>query len=308
MNVLHLLVVAVAALLSQDAQQLDWRVAVTPDTVNVGTPFDVTLRVRAPAGTEIRFPAGPDSTAVARLLDPVSVTSSDSAGVVVRTAVYRLAAWDVGRHPITLGQLVVMTADGERSIPIAPPEVTVATVLPADSAARVPKPARGVFGMPVPIWFPWLPLALLAICLIAIFRWWWRRRVVAVSAPGVFALDRAQREFKRIESLRLIEAGERGRYVVLMVDALRDFLASRFGLAMGSLTSTELINVLSRDERVPVSRIGPLLHDADLIKFAQREVNSATALRFGREAVAIAQAIGNAPAAAQPVHDREDAA
>ena len=38
----------------------------------------------------------------------------------------------------------------------------------------------------------------------------------------------AKAEFQRIEALGLLDAGERGRYVALMIDVLRDYLAARY--------------------------------------------------------------------------------
>ena len=62
---------------------------------------------------------------------------------------------------------------------------------------------------------------------------------------GKGALADAKRDFARIDELALIDAGERGRYVALNVDVLREYLAARIPEAALSLTSTELLAVLA---------------------------------------------------------------
>lgn len=71
-------------------------VTVRPDTVTVGEPFTVLVRVRAPLGSAIAFPDGPDSGAVVEAVDPRTVRSAADSGAVDVTAAYRLVAWDTG--------------------------------------------------------------------------------------------------------------------------------------------------------------------------------------------------------------------
>src|SRR5687767_3908563 len=113
--------------------------SVAPDTVTVGDPIVVQLRVQAPVGAAVTFPEGPDSAATVALLDPRRVTkqpAADAAGFEDHLAVYRLAAWDVGAQPIPLGDVVVRVGAAERRVPVGALGVFVRSVLPADSALR----------------------------------------------------------------------------------------------------------------------------------------------------------------------------
>jgi hypothetical protein len=96
--------------------------------------------------------------------------------------------------------------------------------------------------------------------------------------------ERAVAEFQRIEALGLLDAGERGRYVTLTVEVLRDYLAARYAEADLSLTSTELQRTVRPFPHVPTDRLTRLLTDADLIKFARRPVSTERAREIGREA------------------------
>ena len=311
MHVLTGVALMLQAAAGQPAVQPQVAVSVRPDTVTVGQPITVLIRIQAPAGSTIEFPAGPDSGAVVELLETRVVSnfggdSAANANVVDQVARYRLAAWNVGSQPIELGVATVTTGGEANEFPVAVGEIFVQSVLPADSAQRVPKPARDLFAPRAAWWWPWLPI-LAAVALAAALFWWWRRRrrQRAQAAVQLDPYDLAEREFARIEALGLLEAGERGRFVALMVEVMRDYLASRVVTAHPSLTSTELIDVMRSTPVVPVERLSPVLNETDLIKFAKRPVSAERAREIAREARAIVKDIGRAPAT--PVAEKEAA-
>jgi len=279
-------------------------VGIEPDTVRIGDPFLVQIGIRAPLGATIAFPPPPDSTGAVQGLDPVRVETRPDSGGAVQWGYYRVAAWDVGDQPITLGDVVVTVGGRSRRIPIAGRKVFVASVLPADTAQRVPKLPRPLYEFAAPMWWLWLALATLAVAILLLF-WWWRRRKRGrpIAVPDPFA--RAEREFARIEALRLIEAGERGRYVTLVVEVLRDYLATRYARAPLSLTSTELLMALRGERAVPNDRLMRVLNETDLIKFARRAVTAERAQEIGRETRAI---VAQEHAASRPPEPVEKAA
>jgi len=280
-------------------------VTVAPDTVRVGDPFRVTIGVRAPRGATIEFAKAMDSSATVQSLDPVVVRTSADTTAVEQYADYRVAAWDVGSQPIRVADVVVRLNGAERRLPIAGNAVFVRSILPADSAQRVPKPPRALFEFTQ---FPWWLWALIAAAVVAIglLLWWWiRRRRRPKPAIVVDPFTRAESEFQRIEALALLEAGERGRYVTLMIEVLRDYLAARYAEAALSLTSTELQRSVVALPFVPQERLTRLLTEADLIKFARRPVSSERARELGREARAI---VGLEHKASQPATEQKAAA
>src|SRR4029078_6553293 len=110
-----------------------------------------------------------------------------------------LAVGDVGRRPSRLGDVVVQSDDGDRRGALDLPVLFVRSVLPADSALRVPKPVRDLLAVrsalpshkrvrcvravrpPIPWW--WWALAALAALLIGLGIWWWRRRRRRAAGP-----------------------------------------------------------------------------------------------------------------------------
>jgi hypothetical protein len=247
-------------------------VVVRPETVTVGDRFTVQVRVRAPRGSVVTFPEGPDSGATVEATDPRVVQRAADGTAEDLTATYHLVAWDTGAVALGLGDVVVAGTAG-RAIPLAASRIVVASVLPPDTALHVPKPPRDIVAARPPLW-PWIVLALLVLALIALLAWWlWRRRRRGRAAgPGVDPYEVAEREFARIEGLGLLEAGERGRFVALVVEVLRDYLAARLPDAALSLTSAELVRALRARPEVPAQRLASLLYEADLVKFARRPV------------------------------------
>lgn len=272
-------------------------VVVEPQSVTVGDPFRVVVRVRAPRGSVIEFPQSVDSGLKVESLDPVSVQPGRDTSTVEQTAMYRMAAWDIGKLPIHFADIVVRQGDEVRRLPFdASTTVEVTSVLPADSAQRVPKAPRALFEFGPP-WWLWLLVALLAIGIIALL-WWLRRRRRMPAPPLLDAYALAQRAFARVEALELVASGERGQYVALTSDVLRDYLAREIENARSSFTTGELLSALRGDRRVPLTRLAALLHEVDLVKFAGAPVTADRARACGDESRAIVENVHTAVVAA----------
>ena len=267
-------------------------VVVQPESVTVGDPFRVIIRVRAPRGTVLEFPRGPDSSAQVEALDRLSLAPGADTSVVEQTATYRMAAWDVGRLPIRFPDILARTGRLERRIAVGDLAIHVLTVLPVDSTERVAKPVRAPFEFGVPWWY-WLIVALVAAILGVLFWWWWRRRARAPVAQRDPYAD-ALREFDHIESLGLVAAGEGGHYLALCADVLRSYLARVTPAARSALTTSELNLALRGSSTVPTLRLVRALHDIDLVKFARQPASPERATALGAECRAIVMAVHQA--------------
>jgi len=256
------------------------------DTVTVGDVVRLTVRVRAPLGSTVNFPTGLDSLAPVQALEPPAVRDGADSTVVDRIATYRLSPWDIGRQPIRLGDVVVQSDDGDRRVGLTLPTLFVRSVLPADSALRVPKPARALLGVRAPVPWWWWALAALAALAIGLLVWWWfRRRRVARPTGDPFA--DAEAAFVRVERLRLVEAGEPGRHAALMTDVVRRYLAARHEAATLAHTSGELLATVRGVPTVPVERLHRLFDEVDPVKFAAAPLATQRARELGEEAKAI---------------------
>ncbi|MEO6527459.1 MAG: DUF4381 family protein [Gemmatimonadaceae bacterium] len=268
------------------------------DTVTVGDVVRLTIRVRAPLGATVNFPTAVDSLGAVQALEPPVVRDGADSSAVDRIATYRVAAWDVGGQPIRLGDVIVQADDGERRVALALPTLFVKSVLPADSALRVPKPARPLLDVRAPIPWWWWALAALAALLIGLGVWWWSRRRRGVAAPTGDPFGDAEAAFTRIERLRLPEAGEPGRHAALMADVLRRYLADRHQAASLANTSGELLSAVRGIGSIPFDRLRRLLDEVDPVKFAAAPLAPASARALGDEAKAIVREERDASAAA----------
>lgn len=258
------------------------------DSVTVGDVVRLTVRVRGPRNAIINFPAAVDSLGPVQSLGPPDVRDgADSIEAADRIAVYRLAAWDVGSLRIRLGDVLVQTDDDERRVALPLPTLFVRSVLPADTAQRVPKPARDLLESRVPLpWWWWVAAAIAALVLGFGLWWWLRRRRRARGFTGDPFAD-AEIEFERVERLRLVDAGEPGRHAALMTDVARRYLARRFEHASLANTSGELLAALRGVPTLPHERLERLLAPVDRIKFAAAPVAGADARALGAEARAV---------------------
>jgi hypothetical protein len=257
--------------------QMGYRVS--PDTVIIGQQFDLFVKVLAPKGVRFEFPAGPD-TATQNGVRPIELRGEKLVSMLGDTAValYHLVAWDIGVQPLRMPDVRVTFGKEERRPALGGASVFVKSVLPADTALRVPKPPRPPIILPVFNWWPWI--ALLAAIIAAVLLWWaWRRYRNRPKAP-VDPYVRAQRELDRIEKLRLIEEGRPALYLALVIDVAREYLAARVQGVRRSDTTTELLRAMQPRDGVE-AELPALLERADMVKFAKAEVASEEARAGG---------------------------
>ncbi len=261
------------------------------DTVTVGEQFIAVIRVRVPREASVVFPqadtsAAMPTTATSIVGVPV-VQSIDDSTTVTMSAAYRLTAWDVGQQPLGLRDIVVVAGSDTGYVSLAGRTVFVRSVLPADTLLHVPKPPRELFGIAV---FDWTPLLTAALVIAAaMLAWrifiWYRRRSRQLDPYGV-----AEREFARIEGMKLIASGQPGQHAALMSDVLRDYLAARVNGIERSHTSSELL-ANAHEIESGSQGLGELLWRTDLVKFANHPVDDMEAERLGASAREITRAV-----------------
>lgn len=267
---------------------------ITPERPGIGEPISIELRVRAPVGSEIRFPALPDSSEVVEPLDPRAIRDASTASVLDRTAIYRLIAWDTGQRVVRFGDITVSRDGAETRYPVRLPTLQVRSVLPADTAKRVPREARALIAVPGG-WWRWV-IALVVLGVLAWFSWRaWRRHRLARAAQGPDAAVLADEGFAHAARLGLVEAGEHGRFALTHVDVMRRYLAARFPQAGPSRTAREVADALvGADFPILPERVADLLLRTEPIAFARSVVSADEARAIASEARAIVRDVETA--------------
>jgi hypothetical protein len=258
-------------------------VEVQPLTVAVGEPFTVRVRVRAAAGTLIRFPAVPDSAGGVEAVDPRAIADNSTRTVFDQTATYRFIAWEPGRRDVPLGDVRWEQARTMHTLPVGRLRVEVTTLLPADTAELVPRAARAPLD-PVPAWWRWALGAAGVLAIAWMSRRAWRTRRTAGAAP-LDAYADAQAGFAAVDALALVEAGEPGRAVLGYADVMRAYLTRRFPRASDGLITAEYVTALA-DSALPIrpEEVAEVLEAADAVKFAAAAVDAERVAHVARDA------------------------
>lgn len=262
---------------------------VTPEAPAIGDPITIELRVRAPVGADVRFPVLPDTGTRIEPLDPRAIRDASTAEGVDRTAIYRLIAWDTGAVALTLSDVVVSRDGREQRYPVQLGALTIRSVLPVDSALRVPKPAADALDAPSLRWRLWLGLAVLLALLLASYRRWRRWQRERADAPPD-AIGAARAAFAHARALNLLEAGEPGRHLLAHIGVMRRYLAERWPVAAADLTAQELAHALPRgDFPILPDRVVALVTRGEAVAFARARIENSEAQRLGVEAVAVVE-------------------
>jgi len=237
--------------------------AVEPDTVRVGETFQLGLWVDLPESAEVRFPAVLSLPDELEQRGAVDIRKEDD-GRSWR-AYYTLSAWKADSIAIPPVEATV-NPEGDQAFPITlvAPEVTVASVLPADEEDLELREARGFLRIQA---FPWWILLVLA-ALAALAWWLWRRRNAPEPLVRLGPGEMALRDFERLRGDWRAGEVTPGRFYDRYELALRRYAGatrtwspslSLMGLGRGA----GLLAALKRSVIVRFARVRPRAGDAD---------------------------------------------
>ena len=270
--------VLLSALLAASAAAQEARVAISPDTGSVGTVFRVIVRLEGAGAASVQLP---DTLALAAPLENAARKREvpDTTGAGVKTAIYSVTSWKPGTHALPPLAITLQGAEGGNETALRLPTLYVRSVLPPDTSGIEPRPAKAVIGPNWVLW-PFILLAVLLIAALAFAIWWWYRKRRARGSilpvePGLSPRERALRELDAANALR----GDSKAFYSQVSAALRGYLAALDPAWSADLTTSEL-TLRTRVAAADTARIERLLHDADLVKFARRNVEPGEADAF----------------------------
>ncbi len=258
-------------------------VEVSPALVRVGDPVELVLCVRAAGAAAIRIEPLPVEAGELLLEELGSQEGVDLLGARVLRRRYRVIPFAVGRRALPAAAVSVVAADGsalEASTPAL--ELRVLSVAPGESgpeaivSLKPPLPRPGE-GRGEALW-PWLVLAGLVLAVGAATTLLLLRRTPR-SLKELMLLTPAERALRELEELansRLLLWGQVKQYYSALADSVRRYLALRFRITALEMTSSELLESLSRLDggagaAFVVPQLQPLLETCDLVKFARLE-------------------------------------
>lgn len=266
--------IAVPSAAAQDQPPFRTRVSLglEPDTVTVGDPFRVAVRVDAPAGTSVAFGDVPEDDAL-QPLGPTRILS-DTPRPGMNTAVYPLVAWRTGTilAPVILVQ-VAAPDEEPQTFRVSLPLPSVRSVLPADTAGVEPRGAKDILASEdvLPGWLLLALVLLLLLAAAAVWRWAAFGRTPHPAEPPLRPREKALAELERARSLGLVEAGDWKGFFSLVSGALRNYLVAVSPRLGADLTTGEITNAVQQEPVEPdaVAALEQVLRAADLVKFAR---------------------------------------
>lgn len=262
---------------------------VTPEAPAIGEPITVELRVRAPRGSEIRFPVLADTGTRIEPLDPRAIRNTPNPDQLDRTAVYRLIAWDTGSVDLAFSDIIVLRDGAEQRFPVRFETVRIRSLLPADTAQRVPRDSRAPLDVSSMPWRWWVAAA---VVLMLAF-WGWRRRKhrgAPSGPPDPGAAVRARAAFAHLRALDLLTAGEPGRHALAHVGVARRFIGERWPALPVPLTAQELEAKLPEiDFPILPERLITLARRSEALAYAAASITASDAERMAVDAVAIVE-------------------
>lgn len=272
-----LLAAAALALLQLQADPPRVATGVQPDTVTVGDRFRSYVRLRVPPGARVQFDPIPPGDPLQQVDSVRVLAERGSFG-----AAYPLVAWTPGVSPATSATLRVTLPDGRSAryrVALRLPHVR--SVLPADSSALRPKPAKGLLSEPrggSP--WRWALIALAAAAGLAALVWRARRPRRATPPPDPRAV--ALQELDRLRARAPVGGSEVAPLYTEVVRVLRGYLAALDPRWGEDRSGEELVRGLAT-AGVPhdaVRQLAELLRGADPVRFGGAAATAAEASRF----------------------------
>jgi hypothetical protein len=281
---LALFAAPLCALAQSDPRQAIVSTTVSADTVSLGEPFTVRVRVRAPKVATIVFPEVPGAANGVDPVDPRSIEEGPTGDFLDRTAVYSFVAWDVGARAPVFDPVRISIAGREAACGVGATGVFVRSLLPADSS-EAPRDSRAPVHIPGNLWQYLLAGGL--VFGVILYLIWLRRqkRLEATEDAAPEPWIQAREAFSRLEALQLAESGEPGRHVIAHVDVLRTYIERRFPTVNSTLDAPSAASAMSQvDFPLPVHKVAELLERDASLRFAQSPVAVEEAVTLAAQA------------------------
>jgi len=277
-----LILLAILPVSAQFSGNIDVSLKSAADTITVGDPITLTLRVIAPTEDTVGIPQL-DATwgdfEIRHQSAPVTTPNDDGTATTEQTIIGTL--FDVGAFSTPNWKITLTGASGnstKRAVPQA--SITVRSVLTdAKPTLRDLKPQAD---LPVPSPLPWVLAAIIAAALVFfagrwLWRWWQKHRPTPAEPVPVPEIDPrpaheiALAELTRIKALDLPGQGRLKQHYTLVSDCLRQYLENRYGIPALEHTTTEVKASLrhAKVDRATVHQFITLFDQSDLVKFAR---------------------------------------
>jgi len=255
------------------------------DTITVGDPIRLTVRLEAQAGENAALPVIDDERIAPFEILEVSPIQEETAGGVRRVSrAYRITAFRTGAHEIPSFR---SDAGGEASAPI--PVAVLSIGIDPSGEIRDVKPPIAFGRGPLVYVLPALLLLLAAAAALFVLR---LRKRKKIPAPVLGPVDLrpahviAAERIGRLESEHAASAGVPRAFYFKLSSIVREYLDRRFALPAPERTTREILREIRKESIEPETTglLRALFLRCDLVKFRGNEPPRAEAENALREA------------------------
>lgn len=279
--------------------------SVSPTTGTVGDKLKLELTAQVPTDGRVDalMPDEEETTWTIEGKPVVSPAAAVSGNLKAEKYTYTIVPFATGRLTVPRVAFTYTAADGATSNTVLSEAlwVDISSVLPATGEAAL-HDVPGPLPVPLPKSFIWYVAAAVAVLLLIIGFFIWRRYAKRLRnmLGGYLRPDElALKEISQLEEERLIEQKKVKEFYTRLADSLRHYVAAAYGIHATDLTSTEMLRELddlaaavpysqSQNYKQAVARLTELLTEADLVKFARLVPEASQcrrAMQAGRDVV-----------------------
>ncbi len=300
-HLLTVLLLTLAFLTCRAQDDAALRSRLSRDSILIGDQIEWTLDLQLAPGEAARIskPGTEPVPGVEALGEMAFDTLSAKNGTTGLRGHVTLTSFDSGSYNLPPLYVLLARADGSvDTLEYAGPHLEVTTI-PIDTATFQPYDIKGQIRYPLTFRevIPWAGLALLVAALIWLLVRWIRLRrqnrdffgkPVVKDPPHIVAL----RSLEKTRAQKLWQAGKQKQFYTQVTDALRQYIADRYGVAALEQTSAEMFRDLQDKEIDPAltAQLKDLFTTADFVKFAKHTASDTenenaipTAIRFVNE-------------------------
>lgn len=260
------------------------RTVLTPETVRLGDPFELTLSVDSEDGIEVEMPPFGEALGRLTIVDFTprqERTEVDGVQRIVHSQSY-------GLQPNRSGEVVIpalrvgyrVDSDGDwQEVLTEQIPVSVTSILPTDGDL-VYQSARVRLGE-LPVEQPWIPWAFggVVLCMgVGLGVWWMRRRTVLESTLSAY--EQASYDLKKLhDQLSTVQEDDLDAVYAGLSSVLRAYLEGRFGVSALEQTTEELRQSLPVElqfhravlSEADIESMLVFLSQCDAVKFAGQQ-------------------------------------
>ncbi len=249
--------------------------------IMIGDQIGLNLALKVPEGTQVLWPALPDTLVPNVEIIKRGITDSTrNNNVLILKRRLVITSFDSGYFNITPLKFQVRLPGSNSVDTVATQDLFLQVYTPQVDTTKAFKAIRGPAAEPYTFGeiLPWILLGLFIVAAVVFLIWYLRKRKMnqpLFSRKRKPKLPPGQEAMQRLEEVRLSRMWQSGKlkaYHSAITDIMRDYFARRFRFDAREMTTNEIIQNLGHEPVVnkeALSKVQSAFELADLVKFAK---------------------------------------